>query len=160
MHVLPCVISVAITGSVPTKRQNPAVPITVDEQIASTLDAYKAGAALVHVHVRDEQGLVSEPAFIRVLVAPNQAPVITPIEVETEFETVRFHGDRERASNTLFNRLTFADSTRRPQDRLLEDEELDLGTEGEFSNVLNDFIFCGVPGGGEGPGVNDCRDGP
>jgi phospholipid/cholesterol/gamma-HCH transport system substrate-binding protein len=35
-----------------------------------------------------------------------------------------------------------------------------LGTEGEFSNVLNDFVFCGVPGGGEGPGVNDCRDGP
>lgn len=37
---------------------------------------------------------------------------------------------------------------------------LTLGTEGEFSNVLNDFIFCGVEGGGEGPGVNDCRDGP
>jgi phospholipid/cholesterol/gamma-HCH transport system substrate-binding protein len=37
---------------------------------------------------------------------------------------------------------------------------LELGTEGEFSNVLNDFVFCGVPGGGEGPGVNDCHDGP
>ena len=35
-----------------------------------------------------------------------------------------------------------------------------LGTEGEFSNVLNDFVLCGVPGGGEGPGVNDCHDGP
>ena len=31
---------------------------------------------------------------------------------------------------------------------------------GRQSNVLNDFIFCGVPGGGEGPGVNDCHDGP
>src|SRR5690606_15242616 len=37
--------------------------------------------------VRDEQGLVSEPAFIRVIVAPNQAPVITPIALETPFET-------------------------------------------------------------------------
>jgi phospholipid/cholesterol/gamma-HCH transport system substrate-binding protein len=36
---------------------------------------------------------------------------------------------------------------------------LDLGVKGEFSQVLNDFILCGVPGGGEGPGVNDCRDG-
>ncbi len=27
---------------------------------------------------------------------------------------------------------------------------LSLGTEGEFSNVLNDFVFCGVQGGGEG----------
>jgi phospholipid/cholesterol/gamma-HCH transport system substrate-binding protein len=35
-----------------------------------------------------------------------------------------------------------------------------LGTQGEFSNVLNDFVLCGVPGGGEGPGVNDCHDGP
>jgi len=42
----------------------------------------------------------------------------------------------------------------------LHNTALELGTEGEFSNVLNDFIFCGVPGGGEGPGVNDCRDGP
>jgi phospholipid/cholesterol/gamma-HCH transport system substrate-binding protein len=37
---------------------------------------------------------------------------------------------------------------------------LALGSEGEFANVLNDFVFCGVPGGGEGPGVNDCQDGP
>ena len=42
----------------------------------------------------------------------------------------------------------------------LHNTALELGTEGEFSNVLNDFILCGVPGGGEGPGVNDCRDGP
>jgi phospholipid/cholesterol/gamma-HCH transport system substrate-binding protein len=37
---------------------------------------------------------------------------------------------------------------------------LRLGSEGEFANVLNDFVFCGIPGGGEGPGVNDCQDGP
>ncbi len=42
----------------------------------------------------------------------------------------------------------------------LHNTALELGTEGEFSNVLNDFVFCGVEGGGEGPGVNDCRDGP
>lgn len=52
----PCVISVAITGSVPGKAQNPAVPIDVDEQIESTQAAYEAGAALVHVHVRDDAG--------------------------------------------------------------------------------------------------------
>jgi 3-keto-5-aminohexanoate cleavage enzyme len=52
----PCIITVAITGSVPTKKDNPAVPITVDEQIESTHAAYEAGAALVHVHVRNEDG--------------------------------------------------------------------------------------------------------
>jgi 3-keto-5-aminohexanoate cleavage enzyme len=50
----PCIITVAITGSVPRKRDNPAVPISVAEQIESTHEAYEAGAALVHVHVRDE----------------------------------------------------------------------------------------------------------
>jgi uncharacterized protein (DUF849 family) len=48
------VISVAITGSVPRKKDNPAVPITVEEQIQSARQAYEAGASLVHVHVRNE----------------------------------------------------------------------------------------------------------
>ena len=51
----PCIISVAITGSVPRKKDNPAVPISIEEQGESTHEAYEAGAALVHVHVRDEQ---------------------------------------------------------------------------------------------------------
>jgi len=52
----PCIITVAITGSVPTKEDSPAVPITVPEQIESTHAAYEAGAALVHVHVRNDDG--------------------------------------------------------------------------------------------------------
>jgi len=52
----PCIISVAITGSLPTKAQNPAVPITPEEQIESTQAAFEAGAALVHIHVRDHAG--------------------------------------------------------------------------------------------------------
>lgn len=52
----PCIISVAITGSLPQKAQNPAVPISVEEQIESAHEAFEAGAALVHVHVRDDSG--------------------------------------------------------------------------------------------------------
>lgn len=52
----PCIITVAITGSLPRKENNPAVPITVSEQIESTHAAYEAGAALVHVHVRNDDG--------------------------------------------------------------------------------------------------------
>jgi len=54
--VTPTIISVAITGSLPTQAQNPAVPISVAEQIESTQQAFEAGAALVHIHVRDEHG--------------------------------------------------------------------------------------------------------
>jgi uncharacterized protein (DUF849 family) len=64
-----CIISVAITGSLPTKENNPAVPLTPEEQVESTHEAYEAGAALVHVHVRDEAGRPSSDPerFARVL---------------------------------------------------------------------------------------------
>ncbi|RNF34643.1 3-keto-5-aminohexanoate cleavage protein [Paracoccus methylarcula] len=52
----PCIICVAITGSLPTKENNPAVPITVAEQIESTHEAFEAGASIAHCHVRDDQG--------------------------------------------------------------------------------------------------------
>ena len=58
----PCIITVAITGSVPRKRDNPAVPITVPEQIESTHAAFEAGATLAHVHVRnDDETSSSDP---------------------------------------------------------------------------------------------------
>jgi uncharacterized protein (DUF849 family) len=64
----PVVITVAITGSVPRKKDNPAVPITPDEQIESTHEAYEAGASLVHIHVRNpDERPSSDPAlFARV----------------------------------------------------------------------------------------------
>lgn len=52
----PCIICVAITGSLPTKANNPAVPITVTEQLESTHEAFEAGATIAHCHVRDEDG--------------------------------------------------------------------------------------------------------
>ena len=52
----PCIICVAITGSLPTKANNPAVPITLAEQLESTHEAFEAGASIVHCHVRDEAG--------------------------------------------------------------------------------------------------------
>lgn len=52
----PCIICVAITGSVPQKSDNPAVPITVAEQIDSTQEAFEAGASICHAHVRNDDG--------------------------------------------------------------------------------------------------------
>ena len=65
----PCIISVAITGSLPRKKDNPAVPITVSEQVESTHAAFEAGATLVHLHVRndDETPTSSPERFERVL---------------------------------------------------------------------------------------------
>ena len=52
----PCIICVAITGSLPTKDNNPAVPTSIAEQIESTQEAFEAGASIAHCHVRDDEG--------------------------------------------------------------------------------------------------------
>lgn len=58
----PCIICVAITGSVPTKAANPAVPITITEQIESTQAAFETGACIAHCHVRnDDETPTSDP---------------------------------------------------------------------------------------------------
>jgi uncharacterized protein (DUF849 family) len=49
------IISCAVTGSADTPGRNPAVPVTPAQIAASALDAAKAGAAIVHIHVRDPQ---------------------------------------------------------------------------------------------------------
>jgi 3-keto-5-aminohexanoate cleavage enzyme len=60
----PVIIAVAITGSVPRKKDNPAVPITPSEQIESTHQAFEAGASLVHIHVRNpDESSSSDPAL-------------------------------------------------------------------------------------------------
>ncbi|MBI3702706.1 MAG: 3-keto-5-aminohexanoate cleavage protein [Rhizobiales bacterium] len=65
----PCIITVASTGSVPRKEHNPAVPISVAEQVESSHAAFEAGASLAHVHVRkDDQTPTSDPErFARLL---------------------------------------------------------------------------------------------
>lgn len=65
----PCIITVAITGSLPRKKDNPAVPISVAEQVESTQEAFEAGATLVHLHVRnDDESPTSQPErFAQVL---------------------------------------------------------------------------------------------
>jgi len=59
----PCILCIAITGSVPTKAANPAVPTTISEQIESTHEAYEAGASICHAHVRNaDETPSSDPA--------------------------------------------------------------------------------------------------
>ena len=70
---VPCIITVAITGSLPRKEHNPAVPVTVEEQIASTREAFEAGASIVHVHVREK----------------DQSPSSDPVKFKAVLEGVR-----------------------------------------------------------------------
>ncbi|MBU2637796.1 MAG: 3-keto-5-aminohexanoate cleavage protein [Nanoarchaeota archaeon] len=56
------IITCALTGGVPTKEMTPYVPVTPEEIAESAYSCYNAGAAVVHVHARDENGMpTSEP---------------------------------------------------------------------------------------------------
>lgn len=74
------IISAATTGSWTTRAQNPAVPITEAEIATAAIECAAAGAAIVHIHVRDDQGQVTcDPARyarVRSLVADAGCPVI------------------------------------------------------------------------------------
>jgi uncharacterized protein (DUF849 family) len=58
-------ISCAVTGSADTPGKNPAVPVTPSQIAQSAIDAAKAGAAIVHIHVRDPQ--TTRPSMDKVL---------------------------------------------------------------------------------------------
>jgi uncharacterized protein (DUF849 family) len=73
----PVIICVATTGSLATKADNPAVPISVVEQVESTQEAWEAGAAAAHCHVRDDEGRPSSgPRALRA--APGRAQASLP----------------------------------------------------------------------------------
>lgn len=50
------IITAAICGAEVTKEHNPAVPYTVDEIVREAKSAVDAGAAIVHLHVREDDG--------------------------------------------------------------------------------------------------------
>lgn len=65
----PCIICVAITGSLPKKADNPAVPTSISEQIESTQAAFEAGATIMHAHVRNpDESPTSDPDLFARLV--------------------------------------------------------------------------------------------
>jgi 3-keto-5-aminohexanoate cleavage enzyme len=51
------IITVAITGGLHGREANPNLPLSAEEQAQAAYDAYNAGASIVHLHVRDDQGV-------------------------------------------------------------------------------------------------------
>ena len=66
------IITAAICGAEVTKEQNPAVPYTVEEMVREAKSAYEAGAAILHIHVREDDGPAASPT--RPLMRPMKPP--------------------------------------------------------------------------------------
>jgi len=56
----PLIITAAITGAETTKEMNPALPVTPKEQARAAAECVKAGASVIHLHVRDDEGKASQ----------------------------------------------------------------------------------------------------
>ena len=60
------ILSVATTGSWPSREQHPALPITPEEIARAAVESWREGAAIVHIHVRDaEEKMSCDPARFR-----------------------------------------------------------------------------------------------
>jgi 3-keto-5-aminohexanoate cleavage enzyme len=58
----PVIITAAIVGAEVTKAQQPNLPITPQEIIQSAVECHEAGAAIIHIHVRDAEGNATQDA--------------------------------------------------------------------------------------------------
>ncbi|HEX8952286.1 MAG TPA: 3-keto-5-aminohexanoate cleavage protein [Polyangia bacterium] len=58
----PCIVTAAIVGAETTRAQNPHLPLSADEIAAEAERCAKAGASVIHLHVRDEEGRASQDA--------------------------------------------------------------------------------------------------
>ncbi len=62
-------VTAAITGAVATKENSPYLPTTWDEIVRAAVDAWNAGAAIVHLHARDQDGIPTQDTEVfRVLI--------------------------------------------------------------------------------------------
>ena len=94
----PCIICVAITGSVPQKSDNPAVPITVEEQVESTHAAFEAvfdpdGTGPLYPDRADGR-LTGDPSLAACALLPGEAVDTARrflAEADVAPERVRFH---------------------------------------------------------------------
>jgi 3-keto-5-aminohexanoate cleavage enzyme len=56
----PVILTCAITGAETTRAQQPALPITPREQAQAALECLQAGASVIHLHVREDDGTPSQ----------------------------------------------------------------------------------------------------
>ncbi|HWE28596.1 MAG TPA: 3-keto-5-aminohexanoate cleavage protein [Polyangia bacterium] len=56
----PCIVTAAIVGAETTRAQNPHLPLSADELAAEAEACAKAGASVIHLHVRDDEGRASQ----------------------------------------------------------------------------------------------------
>jgi len=78
------IITVAPTGNVPTRETNPFLPVTPDEIAEDVYRCYRAGAAVVHIHARDQNGKpTADPQVFKIIMEKVQQKCDVIIQLST-----------------------------------------------------------------------------
>lgn len=125
------IITCAITGAEVTKAQNPAVPYTVEELASEALLAAKAGAAVIHLHARNDDGTPTQKAerFQQIIAAIRRHNPNVILQVSTG-------GAVGMSRNERLDPLKLS-----PEMATLDCGTLNFGGDDIFVNTENDIIF-------------------
>ncbi|MBR3244694.1 MAG: 3-keto-5-aminohexanoate cleavage protein [Parasporobacterium sp.] len=122
------IITVATTGAWPKKKDNPNVPMTPEEIAEDVYECWKAGAAVAHIHMRDDDG----------------NGIMDPVRFKKTYELIRAHKD----CDIIVNMTTSGDIHADDDIRVAHVKELkpemasyDCGS----MNWLNSGLFLNTP---------------
>ena len=130
------IITAAITGGQHGREANPNLPLTAEEQAQDALDCYNAGAAVLHLHVRDEEERnTPEVKYYNesVRLIGEKTPMIRQIGNGIG---VRRHEDGSVGFATLEERFNLVDNI----DPTPEMSTINAGTFG-FKSALGEVVF-------------------
>ncbi|MDD3126929.1 MAG: 3-keto-5-aminohexanoate cleavage protein [Candidatus Izemoplasmatales bacterium] len=125
------IITCAMTGAEVTKEGNPAVPYTVNEMVVSACEAVKAGASVLHIHARRDDGTPVQDAkrFAEILSAIRKECPKVILQVSTG-GAVGMSRDERLGPLTL-----------NPEMATLDCGTLNFGGDDIFVNTENDIIY-------------------
>jgi 3-keto-5-aminohexanoate cleavage enzyme len=120
----PVMITAAVTGAITSAQQTPHIPLTAAQIVEAAVESWRAGAAIVHLHARDETG--------------------TPTQDSAVYRTL-VERIRERGCDAILNLSTGSAGGRAELDERLACIELapELATLDCGSiNLRDDWVFC------------------
>lgn len=132
--------------------------LSIDELASTTGPAAQAHAEAIG-HLADTTRILDEESdnLLDLLDSLRRVARENSDLLEEHFAAVERQVDALRSATTAVASEQEA-VARILQNGPLHNEALRLGTNGDFAQVLNDFVLCGLPGGGDQPGdpVNSC----
>jgi 3-keto-5-aminohexanoate cleavage enzyme len=125
------IITCAISGAEVTKQHNPAVPYTVEEMVEAAESAYKAGASIIHLHARNDDGTPTQDKerYLEIYQAIKQRCPELIIQVSTGGAVGMSREERSQVLDIL------------PEMATLDCGTLNFGGDDIFVNTENDIIY-------------------